>query len=113
MPLQSEFATATSASTLSDLIPANHMADIALLQDFLCPLPLRNTISSPAQTRSGNAAATRPPAPVKLAERPVIRKTETRIQFLAPDELEALVATTSTYEAGDSSSVEMIIATRR
>lgn len=31
--------------------------------------------------------------PVKLAERPVLRKTETRIQFLDPAELERLLAT--------------------
>jgi integrase len=31
--------------------------------------------------------------PVKLAERPVLRTTETRIEFLAPDELERVPAT--------------------
>ena len=57
----------------------------------------RSATTSTRCTRSSTSAFARAGArsnPVKLADRPTVKKTETRIQFLEQDELEQLLAAT-------------------
>ena len=78
---------------LSKITPADVERYIAAKQGRLAVKSIRNHLGTlHAIFELGERRGWCRTNPVKLADRPVVRKTETRLQFLEPAELEALLA---------------------